>query len=348
MRKRIWIPCFVVLAILLLFVQFRPRERQRASLLEPKQRGTELTNKVNEAERPKPPQTPQETGTATAQTPVPQTIGVPIVDANNSNAIAADLLARWQAPIEFYGKVVDERSNPVAQASVTFHWVETPTEDGNRTSATQSDAKGLFSLTGARGPSLSVSVTKEGYYTSHRGLPEFRYGFFANREFSPDAVTPVVFKMRKKGTPEALAATKHNYRLPRDGTPVAIDLTTGDKTSAENGNIVVRCWTNDAGTHSGEKYDWRCLLTIPGGGAVSTDEEFPFLAPENGYKPTVEINMPANREDWNADVDLRFYYRLADGRYGRMTFSMIAGGQHFCMIDSVMNPSGSRNLEPAN
>jgi hypothetical protein len=40
--------------------------------------------------------------------------------------------------------------------------------------------------------------------------------------------------------------------------------------------------------------------------------------------------------------------QVADGRYGRMTFSMIAGGQHFCMIDSVLNPSGSRNLEPSN
>jgi hypothetical protein len=30
-----------------------------------------------------------------------------------------------------------------------------------------------------------------------------------------------------------------------------------------------------------------------------------------------------------------------------MIFSMIAGGHHFCMINSVLNPSGSRNLEPA-
>jgi len=79
---------------------------------------------------------------------------------------------------------------------------------------------------------------------------------------------------------------------------------------------------------------------------VLTDEEFAFLAPESGYKPTAEINMPAGAQGWKDDVDLKFYYRLADGRYGRMTFSMIAGGQHFCMIDSVLNPTGSRNLEP--
>ena len=83
-----------------------------------------------------------------------------------------------------------------------------------------------------------------------------------------------------------------------------------------------------------------------GWGLVLTNEEFAFLAPESGYKPSVEINMLADRPDWSSQVDLKFYYRLADGRYGRMTFSMIAGGQHFCMIDSVLNPTGSRNLEP--
>jgi hypothetical protein len=113
----------------------------------------------------------------------------------------------------------------------------------------------------------------------------------------------------------------------------------------ENGNLVVQCWTHDEGKARGQRYDWHCRVTIPGGGIVTTDEEFAFLAPESGYKTAAEINMPADRPDWKSDVDLKFFYRLADGRYGRMTLSMIAGGQHFCMVDSFLNPSGSRNLE---
>ena len=122
----------------------------------------------------------------------------------------------------------------------------------------------------------------------------------------------------------------------------------GANSNGENGHLVVQCWTNDQGKRSGEKYDWRCILAIPGGGIVATDEEFPFSAPEIGYKPMLEISMPADRTNWNSQVDLKFYYRLADRRYGRMTFSMIAGGQHFCMVDSFLNPSGSRNLESQN
>jgi hypothetical protein len=153
--------------------------------------------------------------------------------------------------------------------------------------------------------------------------------------------------MRKKGTTVPLVSLKQNYRIPRDGTPISIDLTTGATTTGKNGNLVVQCWTDDQGKRSGEKYNWRCIVTIPGGGIVPTDEEFAFQAPDSGYISSTEIVMPVDHPDWKSDVDLKFYYRLADARYGKMTFSMIAGGQHFCMINSALNPSGSRNLEPA-
>jgi hypothetical protein len=142
-----------------------------------------------------------------------------------------------------------------------------------------------------------------------------------------------------------LVALKRNYRIPRDGTPFAIDLASGHATKEANGNLVVQCWTQDQGKPRGQKYDWRCRITIPGGGIITTDEEFAFLAPEMGYKPSLEIIMPADRPDWKSDTGLKFYYQLSDGRYGRMTFSMIAGGDHFCLIESFLNPSGSRNLE---
>ena len=138
---------------------------------------------------------------------------------------------------------------------------------------------------------------------------------------------------------------RQNYRVARDGTPLAIDLTNGKATTGGSDNLVVQCWTDDQGKLSGQKYDWHCRVTIPGGGLVLSDEEFPFSAPESGYAPSTEIEMLAARPDWKNDVDLKFFFRLSDGRYGRMTFSMIAGGQHFCMIDSLLNPTGFRNLE---
>ena len=48
----------------------------------------------------------------------------------------------------------------------------------------------------------------------------------------------------------------------------------------------------------------------------------------------------AIRASWSA-ANLRTFAiaELGDG------ISMIAGGQHFCIVDSFLNPTGSRNLE---
>jgi hypothetical protein len=266
--------------------------------------------------------------------------------ASQTSNASQQIISEWQSPIEFYGKVVDENTNPIEGASVQFQWDESPTVDVARTSVTKSDSDGLFSLQGARGRSLEVSVSKEGYYTSRRDKTGYMFAL-ATEKFSPSRLNPVIFHLRKKEAGENLIRVKQNYRVPRDGTPVGIDLTTGKAITEGGGDIVVQCWTDDQGKQSGQKYDWRCLVTIPNGGLVLSDEEFPFSAPENGYTPTNEIVMPADRPDWRNDVDLKFFYQLPNGHYGRMTFSMIAGGQHFCMIDSFLNPSGSKNLEPA-
>jgi hypothetical protein len=344
MRKRIWITCTIVLVVCLLLLLLRQTQNQKAAL--PKH-GEPTTNQPSQPAQPKAVESRQTSNTSRLPPPLPRS-STPLAQAlATTNPVAAMRLALWQAPIEFYGKVVDENSNAVAGAKIRFHWVEIPAEDGNRTTNTESDAEGLFSLHGQRGPSLTIWFSKEGYYSSHRGQKSFTYALGADI-ISPDPQNPVIFTLKKKGTAEPLVALKRNYRIPRDGAPVSINLVTGATLPGESGNLVVQCWTNDQGKRSGEKYDWRCVVAIPGGGIVPTDEELPFLAPESGYVPSAEIKMPADRPDWRNDVDLKFFYRLPDGRYGRMTFSMIAGGQHFCMIDSALNPTGSRNSEPAN
>lgn len=343
MRKSIIFLCTAILLFCIWLLLHRKSEPEKSTLPEVQ---TSLTNQQPASQAPTTP-------IQTAKSPSiskPSAASLAEAEAKyratpeGSNAFQQSILADWQRPIEFYGKVVGENTNPVAGANVTFKWAETPSKDGNKTANTESDANGLFSLRGQRGPSLEIWVSKKGYYASQRGQKGVSY---LHGDFSPDPLNPVIFLLRKKGKGEPLVGLNRSYRIPRDGTPVSINLTTGATATSESGDFVVRCWTQDAGKRSGEKYDWRCVVSIPGGGAVTNNEEFAFQALENGYTPSLEIAMPADRPDWQDDVDLKFYYRLADGHYGRMTFSMIAGGHHFCMIDSVLNPTGSRNLEPA-
>jgi hypothetical protein len=342
MRKRIWLPCIIILAVCVMLL-FMTRQRHATVVSEQNGTLTNLQSQVPEAPTANNQQIPS--SPMAAKSFVSNAV-VAATALTESNSIDPRILAAWQVPIDFYGKVVDENTNPVAGVNIHFRWSERPAEDGMKTADTQSDSDGLFSLHGENGRSLTVWYSKDGYHSSHNGQQTFLYAL-GQDIYSPDPQNPVIFYLNRKTKAASLISVKQNYRIPRDGTPVAIDLTTGKDTTGGTGNLVVQCWTEDQGKSSGQKYDWHCLVTIPGGGLVLSDNEFDFQAPDNGYVSSAEIKMPADRQDWQDDVDLKFFYQLPNGNYGRMTFSMIAGGHHFCMINSVLNPSGSPNLEPA-
>src|SRR5436190_7560971 len=235
---------------------------------------------------------------------------------------------QWRTPIEFYGKVVDESDQPVQGATVDFKCNDLSVT-GTSAYKARSDENGLFSLRGIRGNLLVARVSKEGYYSSKRDTDAFSYAG-ENINFVPAPSDPVVFHLRKKGTAEALVFAKQNFRVPCDGVPLEIDLKEGCTKRSGEGDLKVQCWTQDAGKRSGEKYDWLCRLTIPGGGLIESTNEFDFLAPESGYQEGYEIQMNEGQQDWKSDVEKRFIYKLPNGTYGRMTFAMIAAGDHFC------------------
>ena len=265
------------------------------------------------------------------------------VEQRRKHAANERVYDEWRTPIEFYGKVVDENAIPVPNAQIDFDCNDL-SANGTSYYHSQSDADGMFSINNIQGKLLGVKVKKEGYY-SYLPLGDNFYYAGENVNFEPDKNKPVVFRLRRKGLAERLILLRRNYKLPRDGTPLAIDLTTGVSTTSSNGSFIVQCWTDDQGKPAGQRYSWRCLLTIPTGGFSLSDERFPFLAPEGGYVATTEIAMPSDRADWKSEVPLSFFYRLGEGLYGRMRFSVIAGGDHFCTVESYLNPSRSRNLE---
>jgi hypothetical protein len=165
-----------------------------------------------------------------------------------------------------------------------------------------------------------------------------------NENFVPDVNNPVIYHLRKKGESEPLVLLKQNHRVARDGTPLELDLLHGRP--VPQADLKVQCWTSDQGKKSGEKYDWTCVISLPGGGLLESTNEFDFTAPEVGYRPSYQIQMLASEPDgWRNDVEKKLFFKTGNGLYGRMTFAMIAGGDHFCMIQSYINPSGSRNLE---
>src|SRR2546426_516510 len=86
---------------------------------------------------------------------------------------AAESRKAWVTPISFYGKVVDEKGSPVADANVKFV-VSDLSAEGTTEHAAKSDAKGLFTFMG-KGKGVSVYVSKDGYYTSQTDRIAFEY-----------------------------------------------------------------------------------------------------------------------------------------------------------------------------
>jgi hypothetical protein len=289
----------------------------------------------------------QSTNNSPANTAIPNALPPTPVE---SNGIDSRLLARWQVPIEFYGKVVDENTNLVAGVNIHFRWSEIPAENGMRTADAQSDADGLFSLQGKRGASLTVWFSKDGYYSSGRGQKTFSYALPA--AFSADPLNPVVFQLHKKGQAEPLIHiagvglhTMRDFLLAADGKPAEVSLHDGRLTPAGQGDLEVTFQAGPPLDNFPSRITWQCQVTIPNGGLIQTDEEFPFLAPDNGYQASGAWSVTAT--NWNEEVDKQYYVKLRDGNFGRVKLRIIgAQGRAFFRMESFLNPSGSRNLEP--
>jgi hypothetical protein len=144
------------------------------------------------------------------------------------------------------------------------------------------------------------------------------------------------------GKPASLIRLEQSSRIPKDGTPVMLDLMTGR--SFPSGNFRIQVWTE--APEGGRKFNWRCQITVPGGGLIERKGQFDFKAPEDGYTEIVEIEMPATSEEWSSQEQREFFVKLPDGRYARVNLTMIAGGNHYFLLESYLNPAlGDRNLE---
>ncbi len=250
-------------------------------------------------------------------------------------------------PITFYGKVVDQRSDPVPYAKVGYGILDKFNASGS-VGESAADGDGSFVITGVRGAVISVSVHKEGYHFLEdlsKGSFAYGYGTDTYTKPAPTKENPAVFVLQKMGKIEPLIVVDdHSFRIPKDGTSVVVDLVTGK--ASRSGQLQVQAWTGERDPGGPRFYDWKCRVSIPGGGIADRKREFEFEAPKDGYQEFLEIVMPKDAERWTADVEKSYFARLSDGRHALINFRMLAAGDHFFRIVSYLNPTpGSRSLE---
>lgn len=350
MKTRLWIYGFIlvlaVLAVLLL-----QRQAQRMENLRPLQESIQvLSTSVNRSitvqtdRRLIPPATPLPANLVQRSLndrQKPPELFRQYVEDKNSN-------------INFYGQVIDQYSNGIPGVHVKVklrQWYVSPPSTFNAEGRMipiekETSSDGRFEIHGERGDNFDLDyIQKDGYELSSKTYPSYK-----TSGGSPD--NPVIFKMWEKGTKEALIAFRKDTRIPYNGTSVIFDLLKGEKSlTAIEGDLRVTLLRNPLKVQFDRKtpYDWDATIEAIGGGVIETDDEFMYRAPETGYQPKLEIDMPATATNWTSLKSLSFYLKSRGGQcYGRVTVGFYTDSPKTTTgfrIDSVLNPSGSRNLE---
>jgi hypothetical protein len=260
----------------------------------------------------------------------------------------ADHLYDWKRPLNFYGKVVDENNQPVAEAKIHYEWNTVDAMGGTSQTDALSDGNGLFSLTGQRGKFLGVHVEKEGYYTDNggQGDPAFEYANPSDAYwYEPDANNPVIFHLRKKGDGAILVSKSFNVHVDANHPQTRVSLMQGS--IKPDGVLMIASDTSKYVT-SAEAFPWTVTLSMAEGGLIETNEQFPFMAPTSGYNPTMTMDMTnLDRSVWRGQMTKTYYFYLpSTNTYGRMTVN--ASSSLPLGLSYVYNPSpGNRILEPA-
>jgi hypothetical protein len=262
-------------------------------------------------------------------------------------------IKRSQIPLDFYGRVVDENGAGVAGAKISFSYIHfnplLPFElfRGHGERAATSDSDGNFAIQGVKGYGFMIAVGKDGYDASAGNFQGANIVGGPDKPVKTDASSPTIFRLRKKGAAEPLIHLERSYRLARDGTPKQIDLLTG-RTNSPTVDLKIQAWTDEQHKDKEFRYDFRVRIEVINGGILESEKEFDYVVPVTGYADSYELDSPASLGDrWDSQPARRFLLRLRNGQiYGRMIFKMIPEGDHFCRIETWLNPSGSRNLEP--
>lgn len=263
----------------------------------------------------------------------------------------------WNNKGGFYGKVVDDDNQPVAGARIQFEWsgigavlalIHNASDRGVH-AETSSNRNGLFSLTRTlNAGGLLVHVEKAGYYTVERGGAAVPFEYAdpsASDYYKPKASKPVIFHLRKKGAGAKLINKAVDLSLPANKT-ARLDLIVGHITP--DGSLQIQPNKPDRQAMRG-RYAWSVTLSMTDGGLIETNDQFPFLAPENGYVSTMVMDMTdTSGPTWRNSLTKSYYFYFSStNTYGRMTVYTLGGTSHV-YLDYLYNPTpGDHNLEPA-
>lgn len=285
-----------------------------------------------------------------------------------SNKAAKAREIEWQrtiagenVPVNFFGRVIDQDSNPIAGAKIVMgvrHNEYSPlvgVSSSNPKRETSTDVDGRFDWTDSKitGDILSIGpITKDGY--------EAEPGQYSCGAGGGDYNNPVIFKMWSTNIHEQLTTGSKSFEIVPDGRLYFINLTSG--TISESGTGDLKVWIQYTNQPMlGHLYEWSAGIEVINGGLWEVPQaainsgflaEPPFAmysAPLDGYIHLFSLKKQI-KGGQSGEIGNRFFYlRLNSGKeYGKMSINLFApyGRLHpgLIRLSYAINPSGSRIL----
>jgi len=266
-------------------------------------------------------------------------------------------------PIEFYGRALDQFGDPVAGAEVRATvLVYTGTRGGEMKVQTTTDAAGYFQFSALRGQGLGIGFEKPGYeFRSSTSYFSFSYFEADHKRHIPDPNSPAVFILWKLRGAEPLVHYDIDRDIPANGTPIRINLETG-QVGGPNADLIVTVTRTPLQMRFGQRgYAWSAAVEVVGGGLIRAGrQDYYNLAPETGYVTRLgfaqEHQNPRNysvKWTWVDTLQDTFYISSRQGKnFARVDLRILANadrneGDNIAAVRTVvwLNPHSSRNLE---
>lgn len=172
---------------------------------------------------------------------------------------------------------------------------------------------------------------------------------FDYTSYQPNPLQPEIFHLRKKGLGTDLITSQYGVipdftvTAPKDGTPIWVDML--QRNAGDSGQMQIQLW-NEIDQAARAIKVWRLRLSMPDGGFLEENDEFPFEAPDNGYQSVLEFPSP-DSTSVHFGISHKTYYIVfgQPRKYGRID---ISASDHTgdVWFQYAINPDGSRYLEP--
>lgn len=261
--------------------------------------------------------------------------------------------------ITFHGRVIDQYGQPVVNAEIYFAGTNTYLSAGSGRGYVYTDQQGNFEIN-AEGAELLITGIKHKEVMSHN-LTRFlsqddTRGRDQNWRKHSDMDHAYLFNVWRLGEYEGAISGNINGDYDGDGKLYTLLL---DQSNYENrrndgmtkGHIYISC-TRPHMEGNRDYGDWHVSITPINGGIQESNDIYMNIAPEAGYRPSLNITMQKGSQSYIHELINKHYYFASNNgnEYGsiRLTVRPFWNQEkEACKIDInyKINPTGSRNLE---